>query len=48
MRQTLTISLPPALRHEPDAHCAETGASQSSEVRESIADYLFVHRFRQL
>ena len=48
MRQTLTIGLPPALRSELDAHCEETGASRSSVACESIADYLFVRRFRRL
>jgi predicted transcriptional regulator len=48
MRETVTISLPPAVRRELDRIAKEDGVSRSDVLRQSLEDSLFVRRFRRL
>jgi metal-responsive CopG/Arc/MetJ family transcriptional regulator len=48
MRETVTISLPQAVRRELDKVAKEEGISRSDVLRQSLEDFLFVRRFRQL
>lgn len=48
MRETVTISLPQAVRRELDRVAKEEGISRSDLLRESLEDFLFVRRFRRL
>ncbi len=48
MRETVTISLPRAVRREIDRIAKEEGVSRSDLLRQSLEDFLFVRRFRQL
>ena len=48
MRETVTISLPRAIRRELDRIAKEEGVSRSDVLRQSLDDFLFVRRFRQL
>ena len=48
MRDTVTISLPQAVRRELDRVAKEEGLSRSDVLRQSLEDFLFVRRFRQL
>jgi predicted transcriptional regulator len=48
MRETVTISLPRAIRRELDKIAKEEGISRSDVLRQSLEDFLFVRRFRQL
>ena len=48
MRETVTISLPRAVRRELDRIAKEEGVSRSDVLRQSLEDFLFVRRFRQL
>jgi metal-responsive CopG/Arc/MetJ family transcriptional regulator len=48
MRETVTISLPRAVRREIDRIAKEEGVSRSDVLRQSLDDFLFVRRFRQL
>ena len=48
MRETVTISLPQAVRRELDRIAKEEGVSRSDVLRQSWEDFLFVRRFRQL
>ena len=48
MRQLITVSLPKDIKQELDAVTIQEGISRSDVVRESLRDYLFVHRFRSL
>jgi metal-responsive CopG/Arc/MetJ family transcriptional regulator len=48
MRETVTISLPQAVRRELDRVAKEEGVSRSDVLRESLEDFLFVRRFRRL
>jgi metal-responsive CopG/Arc/MetJ family transcriptional regulator len=48
MRDTVTISLPRAIRRELDRVAKEEGVSRSDVLRQSLEDFLFVRRFRQL
>ena len=48
MRQTVTVSLPPAVRRELDRIAAQDGVSRSDVLRASLEDYFFVRRFRVL
>ena len=48
MRETVTISLPPAVRRELDRVAKAEGVSRSDVLRQSLEDFLFVRRFRQL
>ena len=48
MRETVTISLPRAIRRELDRIAKEEGISRSDVLRQSLEDFLFVRRFRQL
>ncbi len=48
MRETVTISLPQAVRRELDRVAKEEGVSRSDVLRESLEDVLFVRRFRRL
>jgi metal-responsive CopG/Arc/MetJ family transcriptional regulator len=48
MRETVTISLPQAVRRELDRVAKEEGISRSDVLRQSLDDFLFVRRFRQL
>lgn len=48
MRETVTISLPQAIRRELDRVAKEEGVSRSDVLRQSLEDFLFVRRFRQL
>ena len=44
----MTISLPQAVRRELDKVAKEEGISRSDVLRQSLEDFLFVRRFRQL
>ena len=48
MRETVTISLPQAIRRELDKVAKAEGLSRSDVLRQSLEDFLFVRRFRQL
>ncbi len=48
MRETVTISLPRAIRRELDKIAKEEGVSRSDVLRQSLEDFLFARRFRQL
>lgn len=48
MRETVTISLPQAVRRELDKTAREDGVSRSDVLRQSLEDFLFVRRFRRL
>jgi metal-responsive CopG/Arc/MetJ family transcriptional regulator len=48
MRETVTISLPQAVRRELDKVAKEEGVSRSDVLRQSLEDFLFVRRFRHL
>ena len=48
MPETVTISLPQAVRRELDKVAKEEGISRSDVLRQSLEDFLFVRRFRQL
>jgi metal-responsive CopG/Arc/MetJ family transcriptional regulator len=48
MRETVTISLPQAVRRELDKVAKEDGVSRSDLLRQSLEDFLFVRRFRRL
>ena len=48
MRETVTISSPQAIRRELDKIAKEEGVSRSDVLRQSLEDFLFVRRFRQL
>jgi metal-responsive CopG/Arc/MetJ family transcriptional regulator len=48
MRETVTISLPQAVRRELDRIAKEDGVSRSDVLRQSLEDYLLVRRFRRL
>lgn len=48
MRKTITISLPKNVKQDLDKATAEEGLSRSDLIRESLRDYLFMRRFRQL
>ena len=48
MRETVTISLPQAVRRELDRVAKQEGISRSDVLRQSLEDFLFVRRFRQL
>lgn len=48
MRDTVSISLPQAVRRELDRVANEEGVSRSDVLRQSLEDFLFVRRFRRL
>ena len=48
MTETVTISLPQAVRRELDKLAKEEGISRSDVLRQSLEDFLFVRRFRHL
>ncbi|MHB1942750.1 MAG: CopG family ribbon-helix-helix protein [Acidiferrobacteraceae bacterium] len=48
MRETITISVPEEIKAELDKVVRDEGSSRSDVVRESLRDYLFTRRFRQL
>jgi metal-responsive CopG/Arc/MetJ family transcriptional regulator len=48
MRETVTISLPQAVRRELDKIAKEDGISRSDVLRQSLEDCLFIRRFRRL
>jgi metal-responsive CopG/Arc/MetJ family transcriptional regulator len=48
MRETVTISLPQSIRRELDRIAKEEGVSRSDVLRQSLEDFLFARRFRQL
>ena len=48
MRETITISVPEEIKAELDKVVHDEGISRSDIVRESLRDYLFMRRFRQL
>ncbi|HEY7838746.1 MAG TPA: ribbon-helix-helix protein, CopG family [Terriglobales bacterium] len=48
MRETVTISLPQAVRRELDKVAQQEGLSRSDILRLSLEDYLVVRRFRRL
>jgi metal-responsive CopG/Arc/MetJ family transcriptional regulator len=48
MRETITISLPEEVKKELDALVKKEGKTRSDVVRESLRDYLTIHRFREL
>lgn len=48
MRQTITISIPEAVKKELDTLSKQEGISRSDVVRESLRDYFFFRKFRAL
>lgn len=48
MRNIITISLPKEIKKELDTITTQEGISRSDLIRQSIKDFLFVHRFRAL
>ena len=48
MRETVTITLPAALRRELDRVAKAEGVSRNDVLRQSLEEFLFVRRFRQL
>ena len=48
MRSTITIRIPKKLQYELDRISKDEGVSRSDVVRESLKDYLFVRRFREV
>jgi len=48
MRETVTISLPQNVRRELDKVAKEEGISRSDVLRQSLEDFVFRRRFRQL
>ena len=48
MRETVTVSLPRAIKRELDRIAAREGLSRSDVMRASLEEYLFVRRFRAL
>ena len=48
MRQTVTISLPKAIKKALDQVTKSEGLTRSDIVRESLQDYLFIRQFRIL
>jgi metal-responsive CopG/Arc/MetJ family transcriptional regulator len=48
MRDTVTISLPKAVRQELDRVAKQEGVSRSDVMRQSLEEFLFVRRFRAL
>jgi metal-responsive CopG/Arc/MetJ family transcriptional regulator len=48
MRETITISLPRAVRRELNKVAKDEGVSRSDVLRQSLEDFLFVRRFRRL
>jgi len=48
MRETVTISLPQALRRELDRIARKDGVSRSDVLRQSPEEFVFVRRFRRL
>ena len=48
MRETVTISLPQAVRRELDKVAKEEGISRSDVLRQSLEDFLLFRRFRRL
>ena len=46
MRNTITISIPKALRRQIDRVARAEGVSKSALVRASLRDYLFLRQFR--
>ena len=48
MRETVTVSLPAAIKRELDRIAAREGVSRSDVLRASLEEYLFVRRFRAL
>jgi metal-responsive CopG/Arc/MetJ family transcriptional regulator len=44
----MTISIPKAVRSQPDRISRAEGVSRSDLVRESLRDYLFIRQFRGL
>ncbi|GJL66172.1 MAG: hypothetical protein NPIRA05_11430 [Nitrospirales bacterium] len=48
MRQAVTVSLPEDIARELDKVAQTEGISRSDLIRESVRDYLFIGKFRQL
>jgi metal-responsive CopG/Arc/MetJ family transcriptional regulator len=48
MRNTVTVSLPQAVKRELDRVAKEEGVSRSDVLRQSLEDFLFARRFRRL
>jgi metal-responsive CopG/Arc/MetJ family transcriptional regulator len=48
MRESISISLPEALKEELDRFIQSQGVSRSDIVREALREYLFVRKFRAL
>lgn len=48
MRETVTISLPEGVKRELDRVAKAEGVSRSDVLRQSLEDYLFLRRFREL
>ncbi len=48
MRETVTISLPSAIKRELDRIAAREGLSRSEVLRAPLEEYLFMRRFRTL
>ncbi|HEU0015576.1 MAG TPA: ribbon-helix-helix protein, CopG family [Longimicrobium sp.] len=48
MRDTITVSLPAAVRTEVDAFAEQNGLARSEVVRDALEEYLFFRRSRAL
>ncbi|CAN5203775.1 hypothetical protein BH20GEM2_BH20GEM2_12610 [soil metagenome] len=48
MRESISISLPEAVKADLDSFSERRGISRSEAVREALEQYLFVERFRAL
>jgi metal-responsive CopG/Arc/MetJ family transcriptional regulator len=48
MRDTVTVSLPQAVKRELDRVAKEEGVSRSDVLRLSLEEFLFARRFRRL
>lgn len=48
MRESISISLPEALKAELDAYTRAEGISRSDLVREAVREYLFTRRLQAL
>lgn len=48
MRESISISLPEAVKADLDSFSETRGISRSEAVREALEQYLFVERFRAL
>lgn len=48
VRESISVSLPGALKKELDRFSKREGATRSDVIREALSEYMFVRRFRDL